>query len=155
MKVEFLDPESPRWHEVLAELDHDVYHLPGYAALFAREEGGEAVAFLAEENDQTFFVPLIIRPIAVDLGDGVERFDATCPYGYPGPLLAAGQATKGEDFLRSAIHALVEGLRQRRVVSAFIRLHPLFPLPADPLARAGCLVQHGETVYVDLTRTEE
>jgi lipid II:glycine glycyltransferase (peptidoglycan interpeptide bridge formation enzyme) len=85
----------------------------------------------------------------------VPRFDVTCPYGYPGPLLAPAPASAGEDFLRRAIAAFVDGLRQRRIVSAFVRLHPLLPLPPSPLAEAGCVVQHGETVFIDLTRSNE
>jgi CelD/BcsL family acetyltransferase involved in cellulose biosynthesis len=155
MRAEFLAPDTPRWTELLAELGHDVYHVPGYAALSARQEDGEAIAFLAEEGRQRFFVPLIVRPIDPDLIGGAACFDATCPYGYPGPLLSPDADTVAGDFVARAAAALVDGMRQRRIITGFTRLHPLLPVPTEPLALAGRLVQHGETISIDLTQSDE
>ena len=41
MKWEFLEPDSPDWQDVLARVDHDFYHLPGYLLLSARQEQGK------------------------------------------------------------------------------------------------------------------
>jgi hypothetical protein len=84
-------------------------------------------------------LPLVLRDIP---GGGV---DATSPYGYPGPLV-----TESDDpaFLTDALLAGVELLARHGVVAAFVRLHPLLN-PAPPRA-IGTLVQHGETVSVDL-----
>jgi hypothetical protein len=46
-------------------------------------------------------------------------------------------------------------LRERRIVGAFVRMHPLLPLPHGPFADRGRLVQHGETVWIDLTLSAE
>jgi lipid II:glycine glycyltransferase (peptidoglycan interpeptide bridge formation enzyme) len=43
----------------------------------------------------------------------------------------------------------------QNIVSVFLRLHPLLPLPAKPLKDLGRLVQHGQTVYLNLNNPEE
>jgi lipid II:glycine glycyltransferase (peptidoglycan interpeptide bridge formation enzyme) len=53
--------------------------------------------------------------------------------------------------LRSFVRAGLE----KGVVSAFFRLHPLLPFPLAPLGKFGRLVQHGRTVYIDLSLTPE
>jgi hypothetical protein len=152
MHAGFLTLDAPRWTEVLAKLRHDFHHLPGYVVLTAEQEHGAAIAFLAEDGQQRFLMPLILRPIDPELTNGERFFDVTCPYGYPGPLVSHGAAG---DFVERAIAALVEGLNERGVIAAFSRLHPLLPLPMAPFDHIGQLVQHGETVSIDLTRTEE
>jgi hypothetical protein len=86
------------------------------------------------------FLPLVIRPIPG------STTDATSPYGYPGPL-AWGDG--GPGFFSAAFEAGIERLRSERVVSLFVRLHPL--LDAEPPVGVGTLVTHGETVSIDLT----
>ncbi len=155
LRANFLAPDSPRWHEVLSCTAHDFYHLPDYVRLCSRQEGGEALAFLAEENGNRFLVPFILRPIDLLGHDEDQLWDVTCPYGYPSPLLATNRDRGTDAFLERAVDALLEGLRQLNVVSAFFRLHPILALPVEPLARTGHVVQHGETVYVDLTLPAE
>lgn len=154
MDTTFVGPDDPRWGAALAALPHDFYHLPGYVRLEARRLGGEPVAFLADRGGDRFLLPLILRPI--DPGAGGEGLlDAVSPYGYPGPSLAVAPGGDAEAFLGRAVAGLVAGLRERRAVSAFVRAHPLLPLPEAPLAAAGALVRHGETVSVDLTLPDE
>lgn len=155
MHTQFLTPGADRWGGLLADLDHDVYHLPEYAASCARQEDGEAIAFLAEEGNRRFFVPLIVRPIDPALTGGTPCADAASPYGFPGPLFSPGGEAGGEDFRLRATAALVEGLRRRSIISGFIRMHPLFPAPLEPLANVGQLIHHGETVSIDLTHSDE
>lgn len=129
-----------------------MYHLPEYAALAGRQEQGEPAAFLAEEGEACFFVPLILRPLPAHLAPAAPGWrDATCPYGYPGPL-ASGES---EEFLARAALAFRDTLAEHRVVSAFIRFHPLLSPSPEPLAQAGPVVQHGETVSMDLTLSDE
>jgi hypothetical protein len=156
MNAGFVGPDSPRWAQVLSEVEHDFYHLPGYLVLSARQEQGEPAAFLAEEGGSRFLVPLVLRPVSPGpSGGGGRWFDATSPYGYPGPLLVEEDRSEGGDFLARAVGAFTEGLRRRQVVAAFLRFHPLLPLPPGPFTRAGCLVRHGETVSIDLTLSPE
>jgi len=152
----FIDPDSPRWSETLGAIRHDFYHLPSYARLAGRQEGGEAMAFVAEEGGRRLLVPLIVRPVPVSVTGGGGLLDATCPYGYSGPLIDPGTEGGGQvRFLDRAIGILLEQLRERNIISLFLRLHPILALPLEPLARAGHLCQHGDTVSVDLTFSEE
>jgi hypothetical protein len=155
MDAHFITPDAPEWPETLALVRHDFYHLPEFAALDGRKEDGEAVAFLAREGEARFLVPLILRRIGPELA-GRDRlwFDATCPYGYPGPLIYPAEPTP-KRFVERAVNAFVEGLRERGVVTAFCRLHPLLNDAPAPLARVGRLVEHGMTVSVDLTLSHE
>ena len=157
MQVGFLDAESSHWTDVLSGMRHDFYHLPAYVRFAARWQGpGDPCAFVAEEDGHRFLVPLIIRPIASDLApDGPQRFDATGPRGYPGPLVALDPVRDAEGFLVRAIDALVETLRARSIISAFIRLHPLLPPPMAPLLQTGVVVDHGHSTAIDLRLTSE
>ena len=156
IKCCFVTPDSPLWAESLGATRHDFYHLPSYARLAARLEGGEAMAFVAEGGGRRLLVPLLVHPIPDSDGGGGERmFDATCSRGYPGPLLDLGPEQENEDFLDSAIGAFLEGLRERHIVACFSRLHPLLSLPLGPLQKVGYLIQHGESVSIDLTLSRE
>ncbi|MHB8972328.1 MAG: GNAT family N-acetyltransferase [Pirellulaceae bacterium] len=156
MQCRLITPDSPLWLDCLSATRHDFYHLAQYVRLSAYDEGGDPCAFVAERGCNRFFVPLIVRPIELAKEAGCNLFDATSPYGYPSPL--AFTADGGEpdaDFLVEALHSLASLLRERGIISAFLRLHPLLPLPTAPFQNNGCLIQHGQTVFVDLTLSLE
>jgi len=158
MRADLIPASDDLWTATIRELPHDVYHLASYARLCARLEGGEAKAFVATEDGHTFFVPLIIRTLPSHLSDAQPLRDATVPYGYPGPLtLFAGGRTAAppNDFLCSAVQAMVIRLQREGIVSAFLRLHPLLPLDVTPLSRIGSVVQSGETVAIDLALSDD
>ncbi len=140
-------PEDPRWHEALRELRHDVYHRPEYVTHDAAGSG-EPRAFLYRQGAHVLLVPLVLRTIP-----GTDQVDATSPYGYPGPVASA--SLDDEPFWATACAALVATLRERGVVSCFLRLHPLLALRHDVLGRHGRLVQHGHTVSIDLSAPEK
>jgi len=142
MHTDFLVPGDAAWTDFLEGTPHDFYHLPGYVELCARREGGEPAAFLATDGAEGMLAPLVLRPIP-----GGPWRDASAPYGYPAPLFRGEPSpARMETFLKAFAGAGAE----RGLVSAFFRLHPLLPLPAEPFAHAGTLVAHGETVYLDL-----
>jgi hypothetical protein len=121
-------------------------------------EGGDARAFVATDGRCTFFVPLIVRDVPDGLCKGQRIRDATAPYGYSGPLVSCGAGTADTDrgaFLHRALGAFIARLREERIVSAFFRLHPLFPLDTDVLGQFGHVVPSGETVAIDLSLSEE
>jgi hypothetical protein len=157
MEVRFLDADSPPWMDLLSGMRHDVYQLPAYVRFAARwQERGDPCAFVAEEDGRRLLVPLIVRPIPSDLADdGPQQFDATCPRGYPGPLVEIGPGRDDDGFLDRAVDAFVEALRGRSIVSAFIRIHPLLSPPMAPLQRTGVVVDHGHSTSIDLTLTDE
>jgi hypothetical protein len=140
LKARLVEPDDPAWHRQLLETRHDFYHLPGYAEVSARQDGGVARAILVEGEQLRMLLPIVLRTVA----DGLH--DATSPYGYPGPLFA-GERTP--DLEQQAWQATRDLLASDGIVSLFVRLHPLLDdIPPDA---AGTVVRHGETVAVDLT----
>lgn len=157
MRTELLESDSPRWTEVLAGVRHDFYHLPEYLEFAVRrQEPGQPLAFVAEDEGHRLFVPLIVRSIPdAATPDGTPRFDVSGPRGYPGPLVVLDPTHEPDDFVDQAVGALTTALRERGVVSAFIRLHPLLTPALEPFRRAGTIVHHGESTSIDLTMPEE
>jgi CelD/BcsL family acetyltransferase involved in cellulose biosynthesis len=152
--AELVDPDRPVWTEVLATVPHDIYHLPGYVRLAARwQEPGQPVAFIAQEPGGRMLLPLIVRPIPTEIAE--DAFDVTSSRLFPGPVLAVDEGQPSDGFAGRAVASFVDGMRRRGVVSAFVRLHPLLPPPLDALRRIGTVVEHGETVSIDLTRSPE
>ena len=139
-----LDVDASEWETVLRAARYDFYHLPAYVALCAVQERGRPRALLVTDGRRTMLLPLVIRGIR---GRG---FDASSPYGYPGPV---GIGTDDPAFLRIALDTGVEVLHGAGIVSAFVRLHPLLnPMPPQGI---GTVVRHGETVSIDLTLPTE
>jgi hypothetical protein len=149
----FLDPASAYWPEVLADLAHDVYHLPAYAAFAAHwQEPGDPVAFVAEDGANRLLVPLIVRRVPDSLSPAAPRFDATSPRGYPGVIVGPGAhgSPAVDAFTARAVAAFKHAARDRAIVAAFVRLHPLLSPTGDALRSAGTVVEHGESVSIDL-----
>ncbi|HLO34438.1 MAG TPA: GNAT family N-acetyltransferase [Candidatus Deferrimicrobium sp.] len=157
MRAELLDADSSRWTEVLAGIRHDFYHLPEYLRFAVRrQEAGEPLAFVAEDEGNRLFVPLIVRSIPeTAAAGGAPLLDVSGPRGYPGPLVALDQTRELDDFVDRALQALTAALRERGVVSAFLRLHPLLAPPLEPFRRAGTIVHHGDSISIDLTLPDE
>ena len=129
---------------------HDFYHLPEYLTLCARYEGATPVAFYAEDGDAAFLAPLLIRLIPSVLGAPEGWYDATTPYGYPTPLVIPPRAT-----LERFLEAICRAARQRGLVTAFFRMHPLLLLNHEGLGRFGNVVKHGQTVSINLAESRE
>jgi lipid II:glycine glycyltransferase (peptidoglycan interpeptide bridge formation enzyme) len=106
------------------------------------------VAFYASNGTSEFLVPLLIREVPLGLAGHQNWYDAATPYGYPAPLIGPRNDVNA---LPMFLAALKEQCLERNIVSAFFRLHPLIHLPPDVLQPFGTLVQHGATVYVDLS----
>lgn len=145
MRAELIEPTDPRWQDMLA-LRHDVYHLPGYGRLESMRLGGEVFGAYVEQPGVRLLLPLIRRP--VPHGDA---FDVVSPYGYPSPLAQFTDVA----LLHQALAAVVHTLRDRGFVSLFVRLHPILELPAAAFAGLGDLVDHGQTVSIDLRGSDD
>jgi hypothetical protein len=141
--IALVSPSSPAWTRTLSGAAHSGYHRPEYVVLDARSRGGRACAFHYREGDSRFLLPLVLEPVPGLAG----HTDARTPEGFGGPV-----ATDPDpDFWTRALQAMVDFLGEERVVSCFARLHPLIAFPLPTLARFGALVQHGQSVSVDLT----
>ncbi len=155
MDTALLEPGDGRWDEILERVPHDMYHLPGFVTFATRwHEDGDARAFVASEPGSDFLLPLIVRAVPAGIRDAAGRLDATGPRGYPGPVARTGPNGPDAAFLERAIEALLAELRRRQIVTAFVRCHPLLSPPLDALRRYGEVVDHGESVSIDLSRSE-
>jgi hypothetical protein len=147
-RVQLLKPGAPAWQKALTAVRHDVYHLPSYVVMEASAVGGDAAAYYYEDGDRLLLLPLVVRPIP-----GTALSDVASPYGYPGPTSNAD--LDDEPFWKAAADGLVEVLASSSLVSCFVRLHPLLPVNLAALASVGIVIQHGDTVSIDLTGSEE
>jgi hypothetical protein len=150
MLWDLVEPGSDLWTDALRDLRHDFYHMPEYVRLcVSLYEEGRPRAFIARDADGLFLLPLILRPIDIGTGE-CSLLDAISPYGYASPIVSVRPGCDEQQFLERAIDALVECLKAQQVVSVFCRLHPMLPVPHEPLQRWGTIVEHGPTVYCDL-----
>jgi CelD/BcsL family acetyltransferase involved in cellulose biosynthesis len=149
---EFISPQDSKWSQLLGRTRHDFYHLPEYVALAAGHEEGQPAAFYAYEGDAAFLVPLLIQDVPAYLGAPPGWKDAKSPYGYPTPLLVAAD---DPITLQRFFEVFRRAAAEQCIVTAFLRLHPLLPLPIHGSATCDELVRHGETVCIDLTLPEE
>ncbi|MFQ4136155.1 GNAT family N-acetyltransferase [Nodosilinea sp. PGN35] len=152
MQLDVLTPDSRRWRSLLDHTPHDIYQLPGYLLVEAARTHALPEAIVIEEGNRVLLAPYLLRRCG-DAGGDIDALDAVSPYGYPGLLL--NEAARGDGaFINRAIALLCWGLQEKGVCSAFFRLHPW--LNADfQTAVPGCtVVDHGETVAIDLTLSE-
>ena len=150
MIAQFIDHQDVRWREFLKRTKHDFYDLPEYAELAAAEEDAIPMAFYAEHQSAVCLIPLLIRPIPPVLNAPRDWCDCLSPYGYSGVLLSPSH-----EQLPLFLEVFCDIARERGIVTAFIRLHPLFPLPHGPLEKFGQLISHGPTVHINLSDSKE
>lgn len=157
LQAHLISVDDALWRAVLAEVEHDVYHLPAYGQVEAHRMGAEAAAVIARRGRSTFLLPLLLRPVPAVLGgDGLR--DAISPYGYAGPLVITESdwpASLVEKFMSEALQATIDTLRKQSVIAALVRFHPLLPTPLAPFSQTGELIGHGRTVTIDLTQDPE
>jgi len=152
MRAEFITPTDAGWQDFLQDVPHDFYHLPDYAAFAGRHEGGLPTAFLARDGEAGLLIPLLLRMLPETLGAPQNWRDAASPYGYPSPLFhPATEPSQAERFLR----AFTGLCHDMDIVAVFLRFHPLLSCPLGAFAELGTVVQHGRTVWIDLTADKE
>jgi hypothetical protein len=145
MHVDLIEPTDRRWRDTLALIRHDFYHLPEYVTLESSRLGGTAIAAYVEHPGVRLLLPLIRRAIP-----GSDAYDLVSPYGMPSPLAQFEDVA----LVRGAFSAVVETLREQGFVSMFVRLHPILELPDGAFTGLGTLVEHGQTVSIDLRQNE-
>lgn len=152
--MERLTPDSPRWRSLLDHLPHDIYQMPGYLLVEAARTHTLPEAMVIEDGGRILLAPYLLRS-GSDLGSwDANTLDAVSPYGYPGLLL--NEAARGDTaFINRAIAQLCEGFKEKGVCSAFFRLHPWLNADFQAAVPGGTVVNHGETVAIDLTLPEE
>lgn len=149
--AEFIGSDDARWKATLDQVRHDFYHLPEYVRFTAGYEGGTAIAFWAQDGESTCLIPFLQRPLPECLEAPSDWTDVCSPYGYPSPLLTNEVHCGLDHFLPT----FLDMGKQLGIVSAFLRLHPLLPISLKEANGFGEVVEHGQTVYIDLRQPNE
>ena len=154
MKIEVLNIDNPLWMRTLAQITHDVYHLPEYVALDAERTQTIPEALSIQESDKIFFIPYLLRSCVDTNGNSRDLYDIISPYGYPG-ILMSDAATTDSEFSELAMQKFFQTLQTRRICSAFLRLHPILSEKSIELFPAEFIQENGKTVSIDLTLDED
>ena len=139
--------ESEQWDKIVRSFDnHDIYYLSGYVRAFEQNGDGQAILLYLEHADTRAINVVIKRdisesPIFIGKLKRGEWFDLTTPYGYGGFLI------EGPDRER-ILKEYEEYTKKRRIVSEFVRFHPLMENWND-LDGFYEVVHLGNTVCID------
>jgi hypothetical protein len=161
MHFQILDLANPLWMKILAEMPHDIYHLPEYLYLESIRIKGTPEAILIADGEKMFLLPYLLRQVHNIIDGEVSKqeifdqeiFDIVSPNGYGGFLLNRAAASTPE-FVNLAITELMNVLRERQICSAFLRLHPILNQEFSGINQPNISTVTGETISVDLTLAE-
>ena len=132
---------NAQWNEIIRSMiNFDFYHLAEYHRM---DESGISLLLHYSDEKSAFALPIILRPI-----EDTKYNDITSIYGYSGPLSNTNRPDKKtiHRFHKNLLHFFDEN----SVVSAFSRLHPLFPIQEKILENIGNTLDTGVTVAIDL-----
>jgi hypothetical protein len=163
-KLELLEAEgedAARWSAALAPMSGaDVYFTPAWTKLFADLDGDRGACAVFESGRGRVLFPLQIRALdRLPFRDSrvlgplakARAFDASSPYGYSGPLAAPAGDSDAPALVAEFLEALLARFREERIVSLFIRFHPLLGnAAAFPQAFLDA-EKRSETVFLDLS----
>ena len=127
----------------------NVYQTAGYLKADALSSGGEPYIFLYAEGDVRAAIPFLKKAIPYTIAKDKRLFDATGPYGYAG---IAG-VRKDAHVVPGILAAFIAMAREERIISCFLRLHPITHAFTIPAAQGVQQVMHGKTVAIDLQKS--
>jgi len=144
-KFSVINVTDAKWTDIVSNsLQYDFYHSQWYHML---EKENEPVLFVYTFDDNFIAIPLIIRSIPDS-----EYNDCASVYGYCGPI--SNIAIK--ELPLEAINQFKEGLDSffidRKIVTSFIRLHPLFPFQEILFKDFGEVITLNQTVVIKLNQ---
>jgi hypothetical protein len=152
VQIELLPTSDDRWLGVLSRIGHDVYHRPEYVRADNRHMGGQAAALYGvDARGSEFLLPLLICALPSRLRLPDSWRDAAAPYGYPAPIASTPEPEALNRFLRLAASVV----REHNIVSLFLRWHPLLSPGSRLPIKGETIVNHGDTVYIDLAESPD
>ncbi|GAB3064058.1 GNAT family N-acetyltransferase [Salinicoccus sesuvii] len=104
-------------------MGQDIYFTKAYAEVNALIEAGEAI-FIELDNQYGHITHSAIKREIANEIDGVKYYDLITPYGYGGPIIH--RCIDEARLIESYEVALHEYCEANRIVSEFVRFHPLF-----------------------------
>lgn len=107
------------YDQLPAEL-RDVNFSYDYNIIYEKNGDGSIRLFVFEQNDQIYFYPFLIREVYSG-NEQTDYKDIETVYGYTGPV----STTQDPEFIKNADKAFCKYCLSERIISEFIRFHPL------------------------------
>lgn len=108
----------------MSELYPDIYFSPAYGLASQPIDGGESRCFRYQDENGVISHLYVLRKIPEDLTGGEAYYDLSTPYGYGGPIVLSCTGDR-QTLIQGFGQAFADQCRQDRVVSEFVRFHPL------------------------------
>jgi predicted N-acyltransferase len=137
------------WNAWLAGLPSDVRDTPAYYGVARHLDPGEACCARFEADGSVVVYPFLKRRVPAH-GD---RWDVTSAYDLGGYLLRVERAGDSSRLLASFQREWTAWCQEQRVVSEFVRLHPLRLPSTDPTLLPDGFEHHQDHAVVDLEET--
>ena len=121
--------ESQKWNAIVKEFENaDTYYESQYSISFMENEDGVPYLLYYESQNVKLCYPIIEKDISnfpafrnkLTIG---QYYDWSTPYGYGGPIANVKQLSQAEQ--KKFKIELYELARNRKVISQFVRFHPL------------------------------
>lgn len=100
----------------------DIYFEPDYARLY-ETENSRAVEYRFECEYGVITNLFLKRKIDIPLGDGVQYYDITTPYGYGGPVIHS--KTDKEKLITAYMTDFAAYTNRKNIIAEFVRFHPI------------------------------
>lgn len=101
----------------------DIYFAEEYGKLCETIDGGQCTVFECKTNNG-IIKNLFIKKELPWLIDGKQYYDIVTPYGYGGPIIY--ECSNKKALLQEYVAAFEKYCKDNRIVSEFIRFHPIF-----------------------------
>jgi len=139
--------DKSQWDETLNDIGYyDFYHSYDYHVL-SKKDDETPILIKYSEKDIIIALPLLVRDIP-----GTNYKDATCVYGYAGPLVKGISFSFDNKFFHDK---LIEYFNENHFISVFSRLNPFIPGQCRALINIGKIVRQGKVVNIDLKEDVE
>ena len=102
----------------------DIYFDKNYGKLYEKIEKGKSIIYKYEDENGVVSNQFILRKIPIEI-DQNEYFDIVTPYGYGGPIIEKCKKDKKNELVKSYIDAFEGYCNKNKIVSEFIRFHPI------------------------------
>ena len=129
---------------------YDFYHTFDFHKLSEDNGEGEPRLYLYENKNVKIALPLLLREIKFE-GEIIR--DVSSVYGYAGPILST-ENLPSNDILTDFSNTLKKTLLERKILTAFSRLHPILK-NQQIIQYLGETTPRGTTVSIDLTASLE
>tara|TARA_R110002049_G_scaffold116271_3_gene268722 strand:- start:1227 stop:3326 length:2100 start_codon:yes stop_codon:yes gene_type:complete len=131
------------WLNFLKEVgNYDFYHTYHYHSISKSDKEMPVLLKYKDHDGILIGIPLLVRNIP-----NTQYKDATCVYGYPGPI--SKNITDGFDNSRFK-KELIKYFKKNNMVSVFSRLNPYIENQRHILNNIGCLTKQGQVVNINI-----